>query len=191
MQKQNAGSSMYECVGLGFEEYHASLKKWIYKPSFDGTLRKYLPATVYLDMEVLRATLDKKYVHPGVRTPPKQILAATEDTDRMLANSTPLKKKSFITLTKDQKQEVRKAQVIFYERKLPVLAAIQEAAENALLEFKYAVMDYIKQDGIQPGCLPSKERAILWKVDAYYLKIIQDMKKQQQQAHAFIQANKN
>lgn len=141
--KDHTGISMYICVGYSAEEYLATLKPWLKSPVFDNSLDEFHPVTIHQKMEHMRAALNKHYAHE------------VHGTDGVI-----------------QRVKDPRSAKVFHRKRMQLLQAIKEAAQNALLEFKYAVVDYIKQDGIQPGCLPAKERAVLWKVDAYYMDLI-------------------
>lgn len=142
--KDHTGISMYHCVGYSSREYMVTLKPWLKSPLFDSTLNEFHPLKIQKDMEHMRSMLNKHYVHG-------------EDPE----------------IQQVQLSQPKPLSGLYAKKRMQLLYAIKEAAQNALLEFKYAVVDYIKQDGIQPGCLPSKERAVLWKVDAYYMNLIQ------------------
>lgn len=145
--KHDTALGMYNSIGYSITEYNDMMKKVIKKPGFTSDLFMYHPYTVTENMAQFRAMLAKKYFPQDPMTP---MAAPMQHMPDHATSGT-----------------------LYHKNRIHVLQGIKEAADYALLEFKMAVVDYIKQDGIKPGCLPSKERAVLYLVDQYFQQLAQ------------------
>lgn len=174
--KHDTALGMYHSITYGLQEYTQMVRPFLHKAGFTEDIRAlYHPDVLRHDMHAFQRILAKKYL-------PKEGEAILRQPEQRK------KKVHFLleTTPTDNRLHGYLAHSKYHQRRAQVLRGIQDALDSALLEFKMAVVDYIKQDGIQPGCLGTKQRAVLYLVDRYYQQLAQQALQQEGQSRHII-----